>query len=99
MELVSNLKIVNIAHGGWGVARPEGKVFFVAGAIPGDVVNADVFQSKKSFAKADAVELGEASPSRRAHIWPAADIDKPPGGRPGGADYGHIIPAAQLRYK
>lgn len=99
MELVSNLKIVNIAHGGWGVARPEGKVFFVAGAIPGDVVNADVFQSKKSFAKADAVELVEASPSRRAHIWPASDIDKHPGGRPGGADYGHIIPAAQLRYK
>ena len=99
MDLAENLRIVNIAHGGWGVARPEGKVFFVAGAIPGDVVNAEVFQSKKNFAKADAVELLEASPSRRKHIWPAADIDKHPKGRPGGADYGHITPAAQLRYK
>ncbi len=99
MDLAENLKIVNIAHGGWGVARPEGKVFFVAGAIPGDVVNAEVFQSKKNFAKADAVELIEASPSRRKHIWPAADIDRHPKGRPGGADYGHITPAAQLRYK
>ncbi len=99
MDLTENLRIVNIAHGGWGVARPEGKVFFVAGAIPGDVVNAEVFQSKKNFAKADAVELIEASPSRRPHIWPAADIDKHPKGRPGGADYGHITPAAQLRYK
>ena len=99
MDLAENLRIVNIAHGGWGVARPEGKVFFVAGAIPGDVVNAEVFQSKKNFAKADAVELLEASPSRRNHIWPAADIDRHPKGRPGGADYGHITPAAQLRYK
>ena len=99
MDLAENLKIVNIAHGGWGVARPEGKVFFVAGAIPGDVVNAEVFQSKKNFAKADAVELIDASPSRRKHIWPAADIDRHPKGRPGGADYGHITPAAQLRYK
>ena len=99
MDLVNNLEIVNIAHGGWGVARVEGKVFFVAGAIPGDIVDANVFQSKKNFAKADAVNLIKPSPDRRSHIWPAADIDKDPGFRPGGADYGHISPTAQLRFK
>ena len=93
------LQIDNIAHGGWGVARTDGKVVFVSGAIPGDTVLARVFQSKKSFAKADAVELIEPSPDRRAHIWPPADIDKHPKARPGGADYGHITPEAQLRYK
>ena len=99
IETAKNLRIVNIAHGGWGVARVEGKVIFVAGAIPGDIVDAEVFQSKKNFAKADATEVIEPSPSRRLHIWPEADISKPVNGRPGGADYGHISYPAQLRYK
>lgn len=93
------LQVDNIAHGGWGVARAEGKVVFIAAAIPGDTVIAELFQSKKSFAKADAIELINPSPDRRPHIWAAADIDKHPKGRPGGADYGQITPEAQLRYK
>ncbi len=99
IETAKNLKIINIAHGGWGVARVEGKVIFVAGAIPGDTVDAEVFQSKKNFAKADAISVIEPSPTRRSHIWPEADIKNPPSSRPGGADYGHISYPAQLRYK
>lgn len=55
MEL--ELEIDSLAFGGRGVARSEGLVVFVAGALPGDRVRAEVTKSKKRFAEARAVEL------------------------------------------
>src|SRR5918998_3293207 len=58
------LRIDSLAHGGAGVARSDGYVVFVRGAVPGDLVRARVGKSKRSFAEADPVELLEASPDR-----------------------------------
>jgi 23S rRNA (uracil1939-C5)-methyltransferase len=58
------LTIDRLAHGGAGVARLDGYVVFVRGAVPGDRVRARVTKSKRSFAEADAVELLEPSPDR-----------------------------------
>jgi tRNA/tmRNA/rRNA uracil-C5-methylase (TrmA/RlmC/RlmD family) len=41
----------------------------------------------------------EASPDRRPHVWPEADVARDPADRPGGADYGHIALEAQRRLK
>ncbi|WP_394344698.1 23S rRNA (uracil(1939)-C(5))-methyltransferase RlmD [Apibacter muscae] len=42
----------------------EGKTVFVSGAVPGDVVNAQVIKSKKNYIEAEAVEFLEYSPYR-----------------------------------
>ncbi len=64
------LTIDTLAHGGNGVARLEGYVVFVAGAVPGDRVRAVVGKSKRAYAEARAVEILEPSPDR---IAPVAD--------------------------
>ncbi len=58
------LEIESLAYGGRGVARREGYVIFVAGALPGDLVRAEITKPKKSFAEASAVELLRPSPER-----------------------------------
>jgi 23S rRNA (uracil1939-C5)-methyltransferase len=62
---VLELTVDRLAYGGNGVARREdGYVVFVAGAVPGDRVRAEVGKAKKQYAEARAVELLEASPDR-----------------------------------
>jgi len=58
------LTIDRLAHGGAGVARTDGYVVFVRGAVPGDRVRARVSKAKRSFAEADSVELLSPSPDR-----------------------------------
>ena len=58
------LTIDSLAHGGNGVARLDGYVVFVAGAVPGDHVRAVVGKSKRAYAEARAVEVLEPSPDR-----------------------------------
>ena len=58
------LEIDSLAFGGRGVARAEGFVVFVAGALPGDKVRAEVTKGKKRFAEARTVEVLRASADR-----------------------------------
>jgi 23S rRNA (uracil1939-C5)-methyltransferase len=51
------VEIESLAFGGRGVARSEGFVVFVAGALPGDRVRAEITKAKKRFAEARTVEL------------------------------------------
>ncbi len=64
------LTVDTLAHGGNGVARLDGYVVFVAGALPGDRVRAVVGKSKRAYAEARTVEILEPSPDR---IPPRAD--------------------------
>ncbi|HEX8085690.1 MAG TPA: 23S rRNA (uracil(1939)-C(5))-methyltransferase RlmD [Solirubrobacteraceae bacterium] len=59
-----DLTVHALAYGGNGVARHEGYVVFVAGAVPGDRVRAVVTKRKRAYAEARAVELLEPSPER-----------------------------------
>jgi 23S rRNA (uracil1939-C5)-methyltransferase len=58
------LTVDALAHGGNGVARLDGYVVFVAGAVPGDRVRAEVTKSKRAYAEARAVEILAPSPDR-----------------------------------
>jgi 23S rRNA (uracil1939-C5)-methyltransferase len=58
------LEIDSLAFGGRGVARADGFVVFVAGALPGDRVRAEITKGKKRFAEARAVELLRAGTDR-----------------------------------
>ena len=94
------LEITGVAHGGVFVARHEGRVVFVPDAIPGERVRARLTDTKKSsFWRAEALEVLDASPDRRPHVWDAADISLAPERRAGGADFGHIALERQRALK
>jgi 23S rRNA (uracil1939-C5)-methyltransferase len=58
------LDVDSLAFGGRGVARTEGFVVFVAGALPGDRVRAEVTKPKKRFAEARTIELLQPAANR-----------------------------------
>lgn len=85
------LEVSNVAHGGVCVARLDGRVVFVADAVPGERVVAELTDvSRAAFWRAVTVRVVEASPFRREHVWNEASVDRAPAERAGGADFGHI---------
>lgn len=64
------LTIDDLAFGGNGVARLDGYVLFVSGAVPGDRVRAVVTKRKRHYGEARTVELIAGGPDR---IEPVAD--------------------------
>ena len=94
------LEIERVAHGGVFVAHHEGRVVFVADAIPGERVAARVVdQAHDRFWRADTVEVLTASTDRREHVWAEASVDRAPQLRAGGAEFGHILLARQRELK
>jgi 23S rRNA (uracil1939-C5)-methyltransferase len=60
------VEIDSLAFGGRGVARSQGLVVFVSGALPGDRVRAEITKAKRRFAEARTVELLQPGPDRIA---------------------------------
>jgi 23S rRNA (uracil1939-C5)-methyltransferase len=58
------LTVDSLAYGGAGVARLDGYVVFVQGAVPGDRVRARVDKRKRAYAEARVIELLDPSPDR-----------------------------------
>ena len=88
------VEISAIAHGGHFVARHEGRVIFVRHAITGERVLVRITEISKNFARADAIEVLEASKSR---VTPVCKFARP--GGCGGCDFQHIEVSAQRRLK
>lgn len=76
--------------GGRMIARHEGEIILVAGAVPGERVRARVTRAEKRVAFADALSVAEPSPDRRTTD---ADIAC------GGCVYAHIAYARQVELK
>jgi tRNA/tmRNA/rRNA uracil-C5-methylase (TrmA/RlmC/RlmD family) len=92
---VLELTVSGVAHGGWCVARdPGGRVVFVRHALPGERVRARVTEATTTFARADAIEVLQASPDR---VEPRCAHARP--GGCGGCDWQHADLAAQRRLK
>jgi len=86
---------LDVAQGGWCVARPDdGPVVFVRHALPGERVLARVTEVNSRFARAEAVEILQASPERIEAPCPSAR----PGGC-GGCDWQHASLPAQRALK
>ena len=59
-----DLEVTDLAHGGRGIARRQGYVLFVAGALPGDRVRARVDRGRRDYAEATVVEMVRPSAER-----------------------------------
>ena len=59
-----DLDVESLAYGGKGVARLNGYVVFVAEALPGDRVRAEVTKAKRGYAEASTREIVRPSPDR-----------------------------------
>ncbi len=92
---VIQVTTVDVAHGGWCVARPdEGPVVFVRHALPGETVMVRVTDVTSRLARAEAMEILMPSPDR---------VEAPcryarPGGC-GGCDWQHVALPAQRSLK
>jgi 23S rRNA (uracil1939-C5)-methyltransferase len=62
--LLEKVTISDYAAEGKSLVRHEGKVIFVSGAIPGDVVDIQLFKSKKDWAEARVLKIITPSPDR-----------------------------------
>ncbi|MFD1537948.1 class I SAM-dependent RNA methyltransferase [Nonomuraea guangzhouensis] len=95
MEQASlELTVGPVAHGGWCVARHEGRVVFVRHALPGERVIAEVTEETTRFLRADAVQVLDPSPDR---VTPPCPFAGP--GRCGGCDWQHATLEAQRGLK
>jgi len=89
------LAVGPVGHGGFCVARHEGRVVFVRHALPGERVRAVVTEDRGgSYCRADAVAVLGGAPGRVAPPCPASG----PGGC-GGCDFQHVDPAVQRGLK
>jgi tRNA/tmRNA/rRNA uracil-C5-methylase (TrmA/RlmC/RlmD family) len=92
---VVELTTVEVAHGGWCVARPDqGPVVFVRHALPGERLLARITDVTSRLARAEVVEILAASPDRVTPPCPHAG----PGGC-GGCDWQHATLPAQRSLK
>ena len=89
---IVDLKIEDIAFGGKGVARENGKAIFIPFTIEDETVSAEIVREKKKFAEAELVGVKESSPHR---VTPEC----PYFGRCGGCTYQHINYEHQLAIK
>ncbi len=93
MDLLRTLHIDGLAHGGAAVARSEdGRVVFVAGGCPGDVVDARVVTDHGRYLEAEIDQVLTASDERRTPPCPYF-------GRCGGCQWQHVSYAAQAEAK
>ena len=86
------LEITDVAFGGAGVARHEGKVYFVPFTAPGDKVRVALGRQQRKFSEASVREILTPSPDR---VPPQCEYFT----RCGGCAYQHIAYARQLELK
>ncbi len=88
------IDITTVVAGGDGLGRDDdGRVVFVAGALPGERVRAEVHDRRKDFSRATTTEVLVASEDRTRPPCPFVAAGC------GGCDWQHITPAGQRRLK
>jgi 23S rRNA (uracil1939-C5)-methyltransferase len=91
-QLLEAAVITDMAADGLAMARVEDKVYFIEGAVPGDVVNARVLRDKRRYAIAQITELVTPSPQRIKAVCEHFDYC-------GGCKWQNLSYPTQLEYK
>ena len=92
--MIIDVTTTDVAHGGYCVARYEGRVVFVTGALPGERVEVEITEKRSKMWYGRVVEVLDPSPGRVPHIWPLAERTGV-----GGVDLGHVSLEAGRRWK
>ncbi|MBA2407781.1 MAG: 23S rRNA (uracil(1939)-C(5))-methyltransferase RlmD [Chitinophagales bacterium] len=91
-KFIKDLPVTGFANEGKSIAHAEGKVVFVKGAVPGDVVNVRVLRNKRDYIEAEVMEIVQPSKDRQQPFCPHF-------GPCGGCQWQHMKYTAQLAYK
>jgi 23S rRNA (uracil1939-C5)-methyltransferase len=90
---VSDIVIIeDLSHDGRGIAKVDGKIVFVEGALPAEKVRFSYVKKRKDYDEARVHEIIEKSPER---VEPAC----PHFGVCGGCSLQHLSAEGQLKYK
>lgn len=84
-QMLADVEVGPVAHGGHFVARHAGRVVFVRHALSGELVDVRITEVSRRFARGDAVAVHRASPHRVTAPCPIA-------GSCGGCDFQHVEP-------
>jgi 23S rRNA (uracil1939-C5)-methyltransferase len=91
---VETARIERLVAGGDGLARmADGRVVFVVGGLPGELVEIDVLESKKDFARGKVARIVEVSPDRVTEPCPFVAAGC------GGCSWQHLDPARHIDAK
>ncbi|EOR95453.1 RNA methyltransferase, TrmA family [Arcticibacter svalbardensis MN12-7] len=89
---VQNVLITDIAEEGKGLGKSEELVIFVEKAIPGDVVDIEIYRKKKNFAEAKIIQIVTPSEYRTDSFCQHFGVC-------GGCKWQHMTYEAQLKFK
>jgi len=89
---IMTVTVTDLDGAGQGVAHHNGKALFISGALPGEQAEVEIVEEKRSWARAKAKRIINASPERVTPVCPYF-------GRCGGCQQQHASPALQQRSK
>lgn len=92
MDEINNLEIEGLGSKGEGVGRLGGYAVFIEGALPGEIVNAEFLEKRKTYARAQVKEIVKKSDDRVVAPCPIY-------GKCGGCQLMHLSYEGQLRAK
>lgn len=84
--------VETLSHDGRGIARQDGKILFVDGALPGEKVMAKVVSTRSKFDELRTLEVLEAAADRQTPPCEFADLC-------GGCSLQHMSSDTQVRFK
>ncbi len=90
--VLENLEVIDISTEGKAITKHEGLVAFIEGAVPGDVIDAEIYRKKKNFLEGRMIRLVKASPHR---VVPVCEHF----GNCGGCKWQNLAYSEQLIYK
>lgn len=91
-SIIEQLHVTDFANEGKCIAHHQGKVVFVRGAVPGELVKARITKNKKDWMEADVVEVVQPSAQRQQPFCLHF-------GKCGGCQWQHMLYETQLSYK
>ncbi len=87
-----HILIERLAFGGAGIGRDEGKVVFVRGGLPGDILKVRITKDKGKYAEAEIEDIVRPSLDRTEPLCPVF-------GKCGGCQWQHLSYSSQLKAK
>ena len=80
IKIIENIEVTDAGSEGKSIAKQDGLVYFVEGAIPGDIVDVQVMRKKKNLhepydlnktALYDINQIQKILPHRQPFLWPS----------------------------